>query len=87
MKEIDTKNRTRYWWYIIFDYISILLDKKSYEKVLIYDTSQKNFLSSKPLHIWFEIVDGLIKIYDGIRYSVLIVPESYDTIIIGLDIL
>ena len=54
---------------------------------MIYDISHKNFLSSKTLHIWFEIVDGLIKIYDGIRYSELFVPESYDAIIIGLDIL
>ena len=34
----------------------------------------------KPLHIWFEKIDGFIKIYDGIRYSVLFTPKRYNAI-------
>ena len=34
----------------------------------------------KPLHIWFEKIDGFIKIYDGIRYSVLFAPKRYNAI-------
>ena len=30
------------------------------------------------MHIWFEKIDGFIKIYDGIRYLLLFDPESYD---------
>ena len=35
-----------------------------------------NFMGSKPLGIWFEKIDGFIKIYNGIRYLVLFGPES-----------
>ena len=34
------------------------------------------FMGSKPLGIWFEKIDGFIKIYNGIRYLVLFGPES-----------
>ena len=35
----------------------ILLDKKSYENISIYDISYKNFLGEKPLSIWFKKID------------------------------
>ena len=38
--------------------------------MLIYDILYKTFMGAKPLHIWFEKIDGFIKIYDGIRYLV-----------------
>ena len=60
----------------------ILLNEKSnktYENILIYDISYETFQSAKPLHIWFEEIDELIKIFDGIRYLVLFGPEWYDT--------
>ena len=38
------------------------------------------FMGSKPLGIWFEKIDGFIKIYNGIRYLVLFGPESQDAI-------
>ena len=47
----------------------ILLDKKSYKNILIYDISYKNFKGKKALPIMFIRVRGLIKIFNGIRYS------------------
>ena len=35
---------------------------------------------SKRLRIWFEKINGFIKIYDGIRYLVLLVHISNDDI-------
>ena len=37
-------------------------------------------MGSKPLHIWFDKIDGFIKIYDGIRYLVLLGHSWYDEI-------
>ena len=34
----------------------------------------------KPLHIWFDKVDGFVKVYDGARSLVLFSPERYDAI-------
>ena len=34
----------------------------------------------KALCIWFDKIDGFIKIYDGIRYSVLLSHSWYDKI-------
>ena len=47
----------------------ILLDKKSYKNILIYDISYKNFKGKNALRIMFIRVRGLIKIFNGIRYS------------------
>ena len=85
LKEIDIKNCICYYFDDIlrltnFGYNNILLDEKSYENILIYNISCKNFMGSKPLRIWFETIDGFIKIYDGIRYLVLFDPKSYDAI-------
>ena len=67
---------------IDIDFSDILLNEKSnktYENILIYDISYETFLSAKPLRIWFEEIDELIKIFDGIRYLVLFGPEWYYT--------
>ena len=55
----------------------ILLDKKLYKNVLIYKLLYKKFIDAKPFPIKFNKVDGLIKIYNGIRYLEL--SNSYDT--------
>ena len=55
----------------------ILLDKKSYKNVLIYKLLYKKFIDAKLFPIKFNKVDGLIKIYNGIRYLEL--SNSYDT--------
>ena len=73
LKEINIENCTCYYFDDItkfedtdFDYI--LLDRKSYEYILIYGISYKIFVGAKPLSIRFDKVDRVIKIYDGTRY-------------------
>ena len=51
---------------INFDNIS--LDEKSYKNILAYNILHKKIIDLKPLRIKFDKVDGIIKIYDGIRY-------------------
>ena len=72
-KRIDIKNRTCYYFDDIIrvedtDFDNILLEKKSFENILIYDISYKAFMGVKPLSIRFDEVYGVIKIYDGTRY-------------------
>ena len=86
LKEIDINNRTCYYFDNIMEvdeYINIdriLLDEKSYKKtyenILIHEISCKTFMGEKPLSIWFNKVNGLIKIYNGIRYLELF--DSYN---------
>ena len=54
-----------------FDF-DILLDKNSYKNILVYDISYKTLIGAKLLHISFDQVDGFIRVYYGIRYSVLV---------------
>ena len=85
LKETDIKNRTCYCFdditrVIDIDFNDILLNKKSYktyENILIYDISCKTFMGTMPLRICFKKIDGLVKIYDGIRYLVLFGPGRY----------
>ena len=83
LKEINIKNHTFYFDDIIkiedFDF-DILIDEKSYKNILVYDISNKNLFGSKPLGIRFDEVDGSIRVYDGIRYLILIGSENYDAI-------
>ena len=37
-------------------------------------------MGTKSLRIWFEKINGFIKIYDGVRYLVLFASERYNTI-------
>ena len=57
---------------------NILLDKKLYEKILIYDVSYKTLIGAKPLSIIFNKVDGLIRDHDGTKHLVLFDPKQYD---------
>ena len=57
-----------------------MIDEKSHENILIYDISYKTLIGSKPLWIRFDIIDGIIRIYDRSRYWILFVTEKYDTI-------
>ena len=60
-----------------FDFDNILLGKKSYHNILIH-ISYKTLIDAKPLHIRFNRVNGVIRVYDGT--SVLFGPEKYDAI-------
>ena len=37
-------------------------------------------MGSKPLRIWFDKIEGFIKIYDGIRYLVILDHSWFDEI-------
>ena len=63
------------------------MDEKSYEKILIYDVSYKILLSTKPLDITFDKVDGFIRVYDGSTYFLLFDAENIIPFMIRLDIL
>ena len=52
---------------IDIDFDNILFNEKSYktyENNLIYDISCNTFMGAKPLNIWSEKIDGLIKNYE-----------------------
>ena len=63
-----------------FDLDNILIDKNSFENILIYDISYKNLIDPKPLHIRFDKINGFIRIYDGTRYLALFGSEKYDAV-------
>ena len=67
---------------IKFEYFNsdILIDKKSYENVSIYNILYKNLISAKPLRISFNKTDEFIRIYDGNKFLVLSSLEKYDVI-------
>ena len=73
-KKINIINCTCYYFDDIMEvdeYINtdrILLDKKSYENILVYNILYKKLMDAKPLRIRFTKVDGIIKIYNGIKY-------------------
>ena len=63
-----------------FDLDNILADQKSHENILIWDISCKTLISSKPLCIRFDKIDGFIRIYVGTRYLTLFSSEKFDVI-------
>ena len=63
------------------DFNNILLDKKSYKNLLIYNISYKTFADEKPLRIWLDKIERFIKTDNEIRYLVLFeYNEIYDKI-------
>ena len=80
LKEIDIKDCIWYYFNDIiktedFDFDNILIDEKSYENILVYNISYKSLIESKPLHIRFDKIDEVIRVYDGTRYLVLFGDE------------
>ena len=70
LKQVNIKNLTCYYSddiikIEVFDFDNILLDKKSYENILIYDVLYKTLISTKPLCIMVDNVDGFIRDYAG----------------------
>ena len=54
---------------------------KNHMEIFWFMTFHKKLLwMKKPLHIWFDKVDGFVKVYDGARSLVLFSPERYDAI-------
>ena len=58
----------------------LILVKFYYQNVWIYDFSHKNFMGLISLLIRFDKINGLIGIYDGIRYLVSLGRSWYDEI-------
>ena len=84
-KRVCIKNFTCYYFDDIikledFDLDNILIDGKSYEKILIYNISYKTLIERKPLRIGFFKTDGIIRIYDGTKYLTLFGSEEYEAI-------
>ena len=48
---------------------NILLDEKSYENIFVITFYTKKIVTAERLCIRFAKLDGMIKIYNGIRYS------------------
>ena len=85
LKEINIKNRTRFYFDDIIkiehlDLDNILIDEKSYEHILVYNISYRTLIDVKPSRIRFDKIDGFIRVYDGIRYGILFRSEKYDSI-------
>ena len=91
LKEIDIENLTCYYFNDTvkiqdFDFDNILKDK-SHQNIFVYDILYKTLFGSKPLQISFDEVDEFIRVYDGIVYLALFVPENMMSFAIELDIL
>ena len=77
LKEIDIKNRACYYFDDIINgtdinFSNVLLDKKLYENISVYDISYKTSTGPKPLRIRFNKIDGFIMVLDGkIKHLVL----------------
>ena len=72
LKEINIKNLTCYFFDDIikmqdFEFGNILLDEKPYQNILICNTLYKTLISTKPLHMRFDKVDGIIRVFDRAR--------------------
>ena len=63
-----------------FDFDVILIDEKLLKSNSIYNSSYMTLIGSKTLCISFDKIDGVIKVYDGIKYLVLFGLEKYDAI-------
>ena len=58
------------------DLILILIDKKSFKNILIYVFSYETLIGKNPLRIRLDKVNKFIRIYDGTRYLVLLIPKK-----------
>ena len=70
LKEIEIKNSTHYYFYDIVKTEDFDFKKNSY----------KTLIGVKPFRIRFDKVDRFIRVYDEIRYLVLLGPENDDAI-------
>ena len=85
LKKVPIKNHACYYFDDIikledFHLCNILIDKKSHENILIYDTSYKTLIGSKLLRVRFNKIDEIIRIYDGTKYLILFGTKKYDAI-------
>ena len=85
VKKIGTKNHGCYYFDDIIkdidiNFSDILVDKKLYENISVYDILYKTSICPKPLCIRFDKIDGFIRVCGGeFRYIVLFDYELYDS--------
>ena len=86
LKETDIKNYVCYYFDDIINgkninFSNILLVKKLYEDISLYDISYKTSKGPKPLRIRFDKIDGFIMVLDGrIKHLVLFDYGLFDKI-------
>ena len=86
LKEIDIKNRVCYYFDDIINgtkitFSNILLDKKLYKNVSVYNISYKTPTGPNPLRIRFDKIDVFILSLDGkIKHLVLFCDEICDKV-------
>ena len=61
-------------------HFDILVNKKSYKNILVYNISHKTLIGGRPLYIRFDKIDEFIRVYDGTRYLVIFGAEKYDAV-------
>ena len=81
LKEINIKSHTCYFFGVEikieeFNLDNILIAKKSYQNILVHNTSCKTLIDAKPLRIRFDKMDGFIRVYDRTRYLVFFGSEK-----------
>ena len=83
LKETDIRNRTCYYFDAKtktedFNLNNILIKKKRYKNILVYNISYKTLIDAKPLRCGVDKINGFIRVYDGNKY--LILCEKHDFI-------
>ena len=83
LKETDIRNRTCCYFDAKtktedFNLDNILIKKKRYKNILVYNISYKTLIDAKPLRSGVDKIDGFIRVYDGNKY--LILYEKHDFI-------
>ena len=83
LKETDIRNRTCYYFDAKtktedFNLDNILIRKKRYKNILVYNISYKTLIDAKPLRCGVDKINGFIRVYDGNKY--LILCEKHDFI-------
>ena len=81
LKETDIKNGTCYY----FDDITRVIDVDFSDNLLNNHMKLFQFRSAKPLRIWFDKINGFVKIFDGIKYLVLFDHERYNAVYDGIN--
>ena len=73
LKETDIRNRKCYYFDAKtktedFNLDNILIKKKWYKNILVYNISYKTLIDAKPLRSRFDKIDRFIRVYDGNTY-------------------
>ena len=85
LKETDIKNYVCYYFDDIINgkninFSNILLVKKLYEDISLYDISYKTSKGPKPLRIRFDKIDGFIMVLDGKTKHLVLLDKICDKI-------